>query len=165
VVVDGVVLTSDLTRSAALLERRLRRTRRPLAVGVSRPGEDAAEAVAGARRALRSAQGRAGLAVEHDHETGGVHDLLRTVPAEERRRFAESVLGGVLDDPDLLLTLRTLLRTNRSATRTAVLLHVHQNTVRYRLGRVESLLERDLRDVDDVVDLQVALRLLDGSAD
>ena len=159
VVVDGVVLTEDVD----LLERRLRRTGRPLLVGVSRAVQDRAEAVAGARRALRSAQGRPGPHVEHDRDTGGVEDLLRSVPAEERRLFAQRVLAGVLDDPDLLLTLRTLLREGRSPTRTAALLHVHQNTVRYRLSRVESLLDRDLRDVDDVVDLQVALRLLDRS--
>jgi hypothetical protein len=166
VVVDGGVLAADVE----LLERRLRRTGvlagGHLVVGVSRPVEDPEEALAGARRALRSARGREGrVVVEHDTETGGVADLLRSVPPEDRRRFAERVLAGVLQDADLLLTLRTLLRAGRSPTRTAALLHVHQNTVRYRLSRVESLLDRDLRDVDDVVDLQVALRLLDDSGD
>ncbi|WP_432519502.1 helix-turn-helix domain-containing protein [Kineococcus sp. SYSU DK006] len=159
-----------LAQAAALevLEHRLRRTAavldgRRLVVGVSRPGGDRDDALAGARRALRTARALDGpVVVEHDRDTGDVLDLLRAVPLPQRREFARGVLAGVLEDEELLTTLRTHLAGGSSPTRTASALHVHQNTVRYRLSRVEALLGRDLRDVDDLVDLRVALRLLDG---
>jgi len=148
------------------VRRRLERTAGFLSgglpVGISRRGTDRADAARGARQALTVARGRRGrVVIEREPDDGGVADLLRLVPAADRERFARRVLGGVVDDPDLLLTLRTHLRTGLSPARTAAALHVHQNTVRYRLNRVESSLDRDLRDVEDLVDLQVALSLLD----
>jgi hypothetical protein len=160
---DAVLVPAD---ALAVVRRRLDRTAgylsSGLAVGVSRRGADREEAARGARSALAVARTRRGrVVIEREPDSGGVADLLRLVPAADRERFARRVLAGVLDDPDLLLTLRTHLRTGASPVRTATALHVHQNTVRYRLNRVESLLDRDLRDVDDLVDLQVALTVLD----
>ncbi len=159
----------------ALLRRRLARLApslgaRRLLVGVSRAGEGGEDAVAGARRALAAAHERTAgpVAVVQDSATGTVVDLLRTVPARERAAFARRVLGPVLGDGELLTTLRAHLRHGLSPTRTAQALHVHQNTVRYRVGRLEELLGRDLRDVADLADVHVALRLhddLDGHDD
>jgi DNA-binding PucR family transcriptional regulator len=59
-------------------------------------------------------------------------------------------------------TLRTWLTKDRHLERTADELHVHPNTVRYRLGRAQELLELDLRDVDDRFQVDRALRLLDA---
>ncbi len=151
----------------ALLRRRLLRLQpslasRRLLAGASRAGEGGEEAVAGARRALAAARaGTGGVVVVEDTDTGTVLDLLRTVPARERTAFARTVLGPVLADAELLGTLRTHLRHGCSPTRTAHALHVHQNTVRYRVGRLEELLGRNLRDVADLADVHVALRLHD----
>ncbi len=150
-----------------LLRRRLARLvpslgQRRLLCGVSRPGEGGEEAVAGARRALGAARAATGrVVVAEDADTGTVLDLLRAVPAGERAGFARTVLGPVLPDAELLGTLRAHLRHGCSPTRTAQALHLHQNTVRYRVGRLEGLLGRDLRDVADLADVHVALRLLD----
>jgi trigger factor len=38
-------------------------------------------------------------------------------------------------------------------------LHVHPNTLYHRLGRIEELTGRDVRDPDDAFELQLALRL------
>jgi DNA-binding PucR family transcriptional regulator len=39
-------------------------------------------------------------------------------------------------------------------------MHLHVNTVRYRIGRVEQLSGRDLARIEDRVDLFLALRSL-----
>ncbi|WP_371601443.1 PucR family transcriptional regulator [Pseudonocardia sp. Ae263_Ps1] len=55
-------------------------------------------------------------------------------------------------------TLATFLDESGSWSRTAARLHLHVNTVRYRIGRVEELTGRDLGSFSDRVDLYLALR-------
>ncbi|MBC3192455.1 PucR family transcriptional regulator ligand-binding domain-containing protein [Pseudonocardia sp. C8] len=89
--------------------------------------------------------------------------LLAGVPDEVRRGFAAQVLGPVLDHDarsgaGLADTLATFLDESGSWSRTAARLHLHVNTVRYRIGRVEALTGRDLGSFPDRVDLYLALR-------
>jgi PucR family transcriptional regulator, purine catabolism regulatory protein len=76
---------------------------------------------------------------------------------------AERVLGPVVayDDAhatELLRSLSVFLEQNRSWQRAADLLHVHKQTLVYRMRRVEELAGRDLHDTGDVVQLWLALR-------
>ena len=91
--------------------------------------------------------------------------LLAAVPDDVRRTFAGRVLQPVLDHDarhgtDLLETLRTFLDVDGSWSRCAAAMHLHVNTVRYRIGRVEQLSGRDLARIEDRVDLFLALRSL-----
>ena len=91
--------------------------------------------------------------------------LLASVPDEVRRLFARRVLGGVLayDDEhgtDLLSTLIAFLDCSASWNRAAQRMHLHVNTVRYRIGRIEALTGRDLSQLPDRVDVFLALRAL-----
>lgn len=88
--------------------------------------------------------------------------LLAAVPEELRRSFRSRVLGPVLDydaahQSELVSTLRAFLRNSGSWTRTAAELHVHVNTLRYRIGRIAELTGRDLTTFPDRVDLYLAL--------
>jgi len=62
--------------------------------------------------------------------------------------------GGVL-----LQTLGAYLATNGSPTDAADRLHLHRNTVLYRLGRLEDLLQVDLRDAEVRLALHLALKI------
>ena len=53
-----------------------------------------------------------------------------------------SLLEQLGNEPDLLLTLETYLNLGRRRGHTAKRLGIHPNTLDYRLGRVEELLER-----------------------
>ena len=59
----------------------------------------------------------------------------------------------------LLATLTAFLDCDGSWVRTAELTHLHLNTVRYRIGRIEELTGRDLGSTADRVDLYLALKL------
>jgi purine catabolism regulator len=59
---------------------------------------------------------------------------------------------------ELVRTLREFLRTNRKPGEAARLLHVHRNTLAYRLRRIETLTGRSLESIDDQVELWVGLR-------
>lgn len=155
----------------AVLDTALRRlapgfTAERLTVGISRPAAVAAltGALQEARHARSLAQQRPGaLQVVRATEVTSHVALLAAVPDEVRRSFAGRVLAPVLaydarNDAGLLETLEAFLDCNGSWSRAAERLHLHVNTVRYRIGRVEELTARDLGDFRDRVDVFLALR-------
>ncbi|KOY55888.1 PucR family transcriptional regulator [Streptomyces sp. XY332] len=83
--------------------------------------------------------------------------LLAGVPEEVRAVYAARTLGA-LGDGMLRETLEVFLANNCSWTRTAEALHLHVNTVHYRIERVESLTGRDLSRLEHKLDLYAALR-------
>ncbi|TCK25855.1 PucR family transcriptional regulator [Pseudonocardia endophytica] len=89
--------------------------------------------------------------------------LLAGIPDDVRRGFAAQVLRPLLEHDarsgtELTDTLDAFLDESGSWSRTAARLHLHVNTVRYRIGRVEELTGRDLGRFADRVDLYLALR-------
>ncbi|MCE0767746.1 helix-turn-helix domain-containing protein [Pseudonocardia kujensis] len=124
----------------------------------------------GARRALDITQrmGRTGTAVAF--EDLGIHRLLLEVadPAE-LRDFVREVFGD-LDTPgrgnmaEYLATLSCYFRANNSPQRASQILHVHPNTVSYRIHRVQEMTGLDLGSYRDRLLAQVALEILDAVA-
>ncbi|MBB4688927.1 helix-turn-helix domain-containing protein [Amycolatopsis jiangsuensis] len=87
--------------------------------------------------------------------------LLAAVPEDLRRSFGEKVLGPVLaydagHGSELMSTLRVFLEHSGSWTQTSAALHLHVNTLRYRIARVGDLTGRDLGRFADRVDLYLA---------
>lgn len=91
----------------------------------------------------------------------GVHRLLLQVPdLGELRAFADDVLGELGAQPDLLTTLTVWFSCNGSPQRTARELHVHPNTVTYRVRRIEELTGLRLDHYRDRLMAQVACEIV-----
>jgi DNA-binding PucR family transcriptional regulator len=58
---------------------------------------------------------------------------------------------------ELLQTLRVFLMNGARFRVTAASLHIHHNTLRYRLRRVEAITGRHLTEVADRLDVEIAL--------
>ena len=115
-----------------------------------------------AGHARRLAEARGGGVVTSD-EIYTHALLLATVPGDVRRSYARRVLGPLLDydarhQSELVRTLATFLDCAGSWNACAERMHVHVNTVRYRIKRVEELTGRDLSAMADRVDLFLALK-------
>jgi purine catabolism regulator len=87
----------------------------------------------------------------------------------EAETAAERIIGPLIaydreHGTDLVHSLRVFLDHNRSWQRSAELLHVHKQTLVYRMRRVEELAGRDLRQMADIVELWLGLRALDFAA-
>ena len=137
-------------------------------IGVGAPATP--DALAGAldeaRHASFLAEHRNGeVSLVASQEVTSYGALLAMVPDELRRAFAARVIGPVLEydersDAGLRETLYAFLDNSGSWSRTAEAMHLHVNTVRYRIGRVEELTGRDLAKLEDRVDVFLALRSL-----
>jgi len=139
--------------------------------GVCRDPAEVAPAYEQARRTIGTLRrlGRHGRVVAF--EDLGIHRLLLQVPdLDELRSFGREVLGPLLAHEarhrsGLLRSLAVYLRENGSLQRAARELHVHPNTVTYRLNRVESITGLDLDRYQDRLMAQVALEIVDALED
>src|SRR5438105_1722374 len=144
----------------------------PVALGYSAVRSGATDVAAAAREAEQAmTMGRRlfGADTVTAFADLGLYRLLYALqPLPELRAFRDVALdrlrgkdrGGVL-----LQTLGAYLATNGSPTEAADRLHLHRNTVLYRLGRIEDLLGADLRDAEVRLGLHLALKIgevLDG---
>lgn len=57
------------------------------------------------------------------------------------------------------MTLKTYLQQGCSQNRTAELLHVHLNSLKYRLRRIVELTELNLHDSEELLYLQLSMRI------
>ncbi|HEY3765632.1 MAG TPA: PucR family transcriptional regulator ligand-binding domain-containing protein [Gaiellales bacterium] len=151
----------DLATLAAGLHERMEAP-----VGVGGLAADAAglrTAVVEGRHACRFARLRrdAGWAT---HDQVGSHTLLLALQDEEVLATFRRALLRPLEEHDarrrsrLVETLERFLTSGCRWQDTAAALHVHVNTLRHRLERVEQLTGRDLSSMEDRVDLYIALR-------
>ncbi|MDX6743542.1 PucR family transcriptional regulator [Actinocorallia sp. A-T 12471] len=136
-------------------------------VGVSRAAraQGLAAALTEARHAHSYALERPGRSRVVSCDELASHDLLLAgIPATARQAFADRLLEPLVDydarnGSELLRTLEAFLACDGSWTRCASVMHVHVNTLRYRMRRIADLTGRDLDLFSDRVDFHLALRL------
>ena len=121
--------------------------------------DDTARAVRDAR--LACAAGTPGSRTVTRFAEHPVAVLLASTP-DAAAALARHVLGKVLDLPAddramLIDTVRTWLAEAGSTSAAAGRLHMHRNTVRYRLRRIEELTGRDLTKPLDLGEVHLAL--------
>jgi sugar diacid utilization regulator len=134
------------------------------------PGE-VARSYGEARRTIEMVwrMGRRGGVVAF--ESLDVHRLLLQVPdVGELRGFAMGVLGKLSvhereHKSEYLTTLACYFRENNSPQRASRVLHVHPNTVTYRVRRIEEITGLDFDNYRDRLMAQVALEILDAVGD
>ncbi|MCP3755802.1 PucR family transcriptional regulator [Streptomyces sp. TBY4] len=139
-----------------------------VSVGVSSPVAEpgnarrALEQAHNALRIARSAPGRVTVRGPEDL-TSHILTLLPLIPAEARRAFAARLLGPLREHDarhrtELLATLEAFLDCDASWTACAARLHLHVNSLRQRIARVEQLTHRDLSRLETRLDFLAALK-------
>ncbi|AZK97277.1 PucR family transcriptional regulator [Streptomyces tsukubensis] len=159
-------------------ETLLAAVREPLSAGLDGDGRltlgvsaavSSAEGLRGAleeaRHARRVAAARPGRVCAAGHHELASHVLLLPfVPDDVRRAFTARLLDPLREydrrhRAELVPTLEAFLDSDGSWTRCAAQLHLHVNTLRYRVGRIEQLTGRDLARLEDKLDFFLALRM------
>ncbi len=126
----------------------------------------------GLRRALAEAMSAHQLAlarpegerVVHRLEVGAHRQLLDFLEPHVLRAFRDTVLGPVErwdeeHNSELVETLSAFLANDGHWRQTATQLHIHHNTLHYRLQRVSRLTGRPIESVTSRVDLALALAI------
>ncbi|MCT9110952.1 PucR family transcriptional regulator ligand-binding domain-containing protein [Streptomyces mirabilis] len=168
----------DGSDSGILADSLLESVRDPLSAGLNDDGRltlgvsaavHSAEGLRGAleeaRHARRVAAARPGRVCAAGHQELASHVLLLPfVPDDVRRAFTARLLDPLRDydrrhRAELIPTLEAFLDCDGSWTRCATRLHLHVNTLRYRVGRIEQLTGRDLSRLEDKLDFFLALRM------
>ena len=91
----------------------------------------------------------------------GLLQVLLAVPGPRLAYFVRRHLGPLLDRPELLATLRLWLASGGSRQVVSEQLHLHRNSVGYRVGQLKSLLGVDPVDPARSAVLHAALAALD----
>ncbi|MEU1016341.1 PucR family transcriptional regulator ligand-binding domain-containing protein [Streptomyces sp. NPDC005898] len=168
----------DGTEAGLLADALLESVRAPLSAGLDGDGRltlgvsasvHSAEGLRGAleeaRHARRVAAARPGRVCAAGHQELASHVLLLPfVPDDVRRAFTARLLDPLREydqrhRAELIPTLEAFLDCDGSWTRCAARLHLHVNTLRYRVGRIEQLTSRDLSRLEDKLDFFLALRM------
>ncbi|WP_409060364.1 PucR family transcriptional regulator [Streptomyces sp. SYP-A7185] len=168
----------DGSETGLLADSLLESVRDPLSAGLDGDGRltlgvsasvHSAEGLRGAleeaRHARRVAAARPGRVCAAGHQELASHVLLLPfVPDDVRRAFTARLLDPLRDydrrhRAELIPTLEAFLDCDGSWTRCAARLHLHVNTLRYRVGRIEQLTGRDLSRLEDKLDFFLALRM------
>ncbi|MER5182368.1 PucR family transcriptional regulator ligand-binding domain-containing protein [Streptomyces sp. NPDC002896] len=127
------------------------------------------EALQQARWALGAAEAEGKRMIRFGDETA----LLLPRTPTEARAVASRILAPLISHDSqhgtgYLLTLRVMLRQNRSWRMAADELHIHKQTLGYRLRKIEQLTGRGLTRTDHIAELWFAMRahdLVNGKAD
>ncbi len=95
----------------------------------------------------------------------GIYRLLfHLQDAEDVHAFYKEVLGPLLEydrrtDNELVVTLETYFACNGNLSEAARQLHLHRNSLLYRLERIQEVLQTNLENADTRLSLQVALKM------
>jgi purine catabolism regulator len=164
---DEQALLSSLERAQARLQ--LQQRQQPFYAGglgqIARDVESIPQAWREAQQALEIGRRLFGEGKLHSFARLGIYRLLFPLYGEPALLdFYQETLGPLLDvdnrgNTALLETLEGFFRCNGNLSETARAMHLHRNSLLYRLGRIEELLGRSLEDAELRLSLQIALKI------
>lgn len=168
VLVVGVAETSDdaMETKLADLMRVGRGLGATLQAGVSSPCVDFDAGMRQAEAALRLAGRGERASIVHHEQLGHLRFLLDARDTTGMTALVLEQLGRLADhdqtrDSEFMSTLKAFLEEGGNKPRTAGRCHVHISTLKYRLGRIAALLDRNLGDVQVRFELLLAFQVLE----
>lgn len=161
-------ILNSLERALARLQPQNARQKLTFSGGVgqiAREVQNIPQAWREAQQALEIGRRLFGEGQLHSFARLGIYRLLFPLYGEPALLdFYQETLGPLLDADNrgsqaLLETLEGFFRCNGNLSETARVMHLHRNSLLYRLGRIEELLGRSLEDSELRLSLQIALKI------
>lgn len=151
---------------AGIFAREINRHHR-VAIGLGQPARD----ISAWRTSYRDAVQAMELAIRLQSDTPlyigdlGVYQLILSLSDRERlKEFCERTLGALIEYDmrnyaDLIKTLEAFFNSHGNLSQTAEALHVHRNTLLYRMNRINEIAEIDLNRPETRLALHLALTI------
>lgn len=100
----------------------------------------------------------------HFYKTKEIEELLSTIPEKDLKALYENTLKSLAypktkEDIELVKTVETYLDCQCEISETARKLFIHRNTVKYRIEKMEEILDLTFRDPADSLRVRVALMI------
>ena len=111
-----------------------------------------------AERALNTAKKTKGIVFDDDLR---LEMLLKEIKKETKMEFVSRTIRSMEHERELVDTLQTFILQNQSFKAAADVLHIHINTLHYRMKRIEELTGLNPRHTHDMTILYLALLFLD----
>nr|WP_241736728.1 helix-turn-helix domain-containing protein [Anoxybacillus flavithermus] len=86
---------------------------------------------------------------------------LEDISPATKQELIKRTIEPLIHDEELLHTLRTLFANDLSLKRTAEALHIHINTLHYRLKKIQDYTKLNVRHLEHIITLYLAIRFLD----
>ncbi|MBD1380342.1 CdaR family transcriptional regulator [Metabacillus arenae] len=131
-----------------------------LAVGVGQPisAKQLRSSYEQAEKALKVALSNQSIVFEEELE---LEMCFQEISLKTKRLFVERTIGPLLDDKELIDTIRAYFQMHQSLKETSQSLHIHINTLHYRLKKIEELTNLRTKNIRDLVSLFMSLHFLD----
>ncbi|MFJ5759155.1 CdaR family transcriptional regulator [Neobacillus sp. NPDC093182] len=111
-----------------------------------------------AERALKLARRNKGIIFDEELI---LEMITGEIPSEIKAEYIQRSIAPLLTEKDLLETLIELFKQNHSLKNTAKVLHIHINTLHYRLKKIEELTHLNPNAIHDLFCLYLAVLFLD----
>lgn len=97
----------------------------------------------------------------HIVDIGMFVTLSNEISFERKCELADQIMGPVFQDHDLYKTVSVFLEKDLNLSEASKALHVHRNTLIYRLNNIKKMIGLDPRKFSDAVQLKLGLILFD----
>ncbi|MBP2257744.1 CdaR family transcriptional regulator [Virgibacillus alimentarius] len=85
--------------------------------------------------------------------------IVEEIGPETRREFIHRVLGGIEAEKELLATLKCYFNHRQSIKDTASVMHIHTNTLHYRLRQIKEMTDVDPKEAEGIALFYLALQM------
>lgn len=87
--------------------------------------------------------------------------IVESIPSETKKKFIQRTVIALKEEPELLHNLQVWFDENQSMQNAAKKLHIHKNTLSYRLQKVERLTGLSIAKHKDVILLYLGFRFIE----
>ncbi|ALS79529.1 CdaR family transcriptional regulator [Planococcus kocurii] len=132
------------------------RQKLPIGIGNFNSFEHLKESFSQAETALLVSERQEKIVFEEDLK---LELLYYSIREEVQEEFLKRTIEPLLKEDELMLSLETWLQRKNSLQDVADELHIHKNTLIYRLNKIQAILKLNLNDMNDLVIVYTAIRL------
>jgi len=148
-------MVDGLTNLSLRIQKKIRQ-KLPIGIGNFNHFHQLKDSFSQAETALAVSERQGKIVFEEDLK---LELLYYSVREEVQKEFLKRTIEPLVEEEELMLTLEAWLKRKSSLQDLADELHIHKNTLIYRINKIQNILSVNLHDMNDLVIVYTAIRL------